>query len=127
MNPDARTAYMDASVATASPARLLVMVYERLVLDCRRALNAQGAGDHAAAHQHLLHAQDVVMELHSSLKVDLWEGGPAMASLYDYLHAQLVQANVKRDPGLTEECLDLATDLCEAWRTAALQTTAVGA
>jgi flagellar protein FliS len=127
MNPNARTAYMDASVATASPAKLLVMVYERLALDCRRALDAQRTGDHATAHEQLLHAQDIVTELHSSLKVDLWAGGPAMSSLYDYLHSQLVQANVKRDQALTEECLALVTDLCETWREAALQTLAVGA
>lgn len=127
MNSSARAAYLDASIATASSARLLVMLYDRLVLDCRRALDAQRAGDHATAHQQLLHAQDIVLELNASLKVDLWEGGPALASLYDHLHSQLVRANVKRDSAVTEACLAMATDLGETWREAALRTTAVGA
>jgi flagellar secretion chaperone FliS len=127
MMPIARTAYMDASVQTASPARLLVMLYDRLVLDCRRALAAQQADDHAEAHQHLVHAQDVVAELRGSLKTDVWEGGPALAALYGHLLVQLVDANVKRDPSRTEHCLELAVGLAEAWREAALQTAVVGA
>ena len=120
MNTSARAAYMDASVATASPAKLLVMLYERLTLDCYRALEAQRSGDHQAAHRHLLHAQDIVLELRSSLKTDVWEGGPALASLYDFLHTRLIQANVKRDAGVTEHCLGLVQDLASAWREAAL-------
>ena len=128
MNTSARAAYMDASVATASPARLLVMLYERLVLDCHRALDAQRAGDHQEAHRQLLHAQDIVLELRSSLKTDAWEGGPGLASLYDYLHTRLINANVKRDVTITEHCLGLVQDLAQTWREAALSTaTAIGA
>jgi flagellar protein FliS len=128
MNPSARAAYMDASVATASPARLLVMLYERLVLDTHRALQAQRAGDHQEAHRQLLHAQDIVMELRSTLKTDAWEGAPALASLYDYLHSRLITANIKRDQAITEHCLGLVQDLAQSWREAALHTTsAIGA
>ena len=37
------------------------------------------------------------MELRSSLKTDAWEGAPGLASLYDYLHTRLINANIKRD------------------------------
>lgn len=122
MTPNARTAYMDASVATASPARLLVMLYERLVLDITRARDFQRAGNITDAHLQLVHAQDIVLELHASLKVDAeWEGGAGLASLYDYLHRQLVRANVSKDQAITESCLTLATDLCGVWREAAMQ------
>lgn len=127
MMPVARTAYMEASVQTASPARLLVMLYERLVLDCRRALAAQQAADHAEAHVQLVHAQGIVAELRSTLKPEAWEGGPALAALYGHLLVQLVDANVHRDPTRTEHCVELATGLADAWREAALQTAAIGA
>ena len=126
MISDARSAYMGASVNTASPARLLVMLYERLVLDCRRALDAQRAGDHNEAHTQLVHAQDIVMELRSSLNTDVWDGGPGLASLYDYLHTRLIRANVGRDDSITEHCLGLVTDLCQTWREAALQAAQTG-
>ena len=122
MTPNARSAYMDASVATASPARLLGMLYERLVLDLTRGLEAQRTGAVQDAHRALLHAQDIVLELHASLKVDSdWEGGAGLASLYDYLHRQLVRANISKDSSITESCLALASDLCAVWREAAMQ------
>lgn len=120
MYSDPRAAYMDASVATASPARLLVMLYERLVLDVRKAMTAQQQGDHAEAHTQLLHAQDIVLELRATLDVDAWEGGPGLASIYDFLHLQLVRANIGRDAATTEGCLRLVEDLCATWREAAL-------
>jgi len=116
------TAYLQASVETASPARLLVMLYDRLALDCRRAVAAQEAGDHDAARPQLLHAQDIVAELHSSLRVDAWDGAPGLAALYSHLLVQLVRANVDRDVAVTRHCLELIDGLAEAWRQAALQT-----
>lgn len=117
-------AYLQASVETASPARLLVMLYDRLALDCRRAVAAQESGDHDTARTQLLHAQDIVAELQSSLRPDLWDGGPALNSLYAHLLVQLVRANVDRDVTTTRHCLGLVDGLAEAWRQAALQTAA---
>jgi flagellar secretion chaperone FliS len=127
MMPTARTAYMDASVQTASPARLLVMLYDRLVLDCRRALDAQQADDHQTAHAQLVHAQDIVAELRSTLRPDAWEGGATLEQLYGHLQVSLVRANVDHDSELTAHCLDVVSGLAEAWREAALQSAAVGA
>src|SRR3954462_9325926 len=91
-------AYLEASVATASPARLLVMLCDRLVLDLTRGLDAQRSSDFETAHRELLHAQEIVLELRSSLRTEEWEGGPGLASLYDFLHQEMVRANVSRDP-----------------------------
>lgn len=113
-------AYLQASVQTASPARLLIMLYDRLSLDCQRAIAAQESGDHAEAHEQLLHAQAIVGELQSSLRPDVWEGGPALNSLYSYLTVQLVKANVERDATRTAHCLELVTGLGDAWRRAAM-------
>lgn len=118
---DVRNAYLGNSVTTASPERLLVMLCERLVLDLQRAREAQQTGRHDVAHQQLLHAQDIVMELRTSLDVDAWEGGPQLASLYTWMHGQLVLANTRRDPGTTEHVLQLAEQLADTWRQAALQ------
>ena len=121
MTTNARAAYLDASVATASPARLLVMLFDRLVLDVQRGLDAQRSGDFEETHRHLTHAQDIVMELQSSLKADEFKGGYDLAALYSFLHRQLVMANIRKDATITDEVLTLVTDLCDAWRQAALQ------
>ncbi|QWC84738.1 flagellar export chaperone FliS [Nocardioidaceae bacterium] len=120
MIPNARNAYAANSIATASPGRLLVMLYDRLALDVRRAGVAQDAGDHDAARTQLLHAQEIVTELHSTLKVDLWEGGPALSGLYAYLTKRLIEANIGRDRAATAECQTIIDDLAGAWREALL-------
>ncbi|MDT0200814.1 flagellar export chaperone FliS [Nocardioides sp. AE5] len=120
MNPTARNAYLASSVTTASPARLLVMLLERLVLDIERGLEAQQSGDHQAAHNQLIHAQDIVVELSTSLRPDVWDGAANMAALYDFLGRQLTQANIRRDPATTASSLELARQICDTWREAAL-------
>jgi len=127
MMTTARATYMDASIATASPARLLVMLYERLVLDVQRGLEAQGRNDLQETHRQLTHAQDIVMELHSSLRVDGFQGGQELATLYGYLHRQLVVANIRKDASITAECLTIVTDLCDIWRQAALESATTAA
>jgi flagellar protein FliS len=117
----AKNAYVQNSVETASPSRLLVMLYDRLVLDLQRGLAAQQVGNIQEAHTQLVHAQEIVIHLRSTLKVEAWDGGPGLASLYDWLHAQLIQANIRKDPAITESCLGMVTDLADAWRQAALQ------
>jgi flagellar protein FliS len=120
MMNNARAAYMDASVVTASPARLLVMLFDRLVLDVQRGLEAQRRGDVEETHRHLTHAQDIVLELQASLRADEFKGGYDLAALYSYLHRQLVQANVRKDTTITDEVLTIVTDLCDTWRQAAM-------
>jgi flagellar protein FliS len=72
MNASARNAYLGNSVQTASPARLLVMLCDRLVLDLQRGRDAQAAGVREEANSQLLHAQDILIELRSSLDTKAW-------------------------------------------------------
>ena len=119
MNNNARNAYLGASVNTASPERLLVMLCERLVLDLQRGRDAQLSGLRDRANTQLQHAQDIIMELRASLKTDVWEGAAALGSLYDWMHSQLIVANTRRDVAITEHVLTLAEQLSDTWRQAA--------
>lgn len=119
----ARTRYARDSITTASPARLLVMLYDRLVLDlltAEHALTEPGGrpGDHARAA--LLHAQEILLELRTSLDVSAWGGGAGLADLYTFLHAELVAANIHRDVTRVTSCREISEDLRDAWREAAL-------
>ena len=114
--------YLADSLSTASPATLLVMLYDRLVLDLQRAEQAQRDGDRETAHLNLVHAQDIVRELLSSLEVEKWEGGPGLRSLYTWLLQELAVANVSGDAERTAACRTSTVEpLAEAWRQAALE------
>lgn len=120
----AHAAYQSNAVATASPARLLVMLLERLVLDIERARTAQQQSEWEAAHHHLLHAQDIVLELESSLRPEQMTGGAQLAALYAFLRQELVLANIRRDLTKTADALVLAQQLCDTWREAAMASVA---
>src|SRR3954464_11856495 len=92
-----RARYVGDSVTTASPQQLLVMLYDRLALDLERAQQAVTTGDRTEATEQLQHAQEMVLELLAGLRVDLWEGGPRLAALYDWLVRELSQATIKLD------------------------------
>ena len=114
-----RARYLGDHIATASPQRLLVMLYDRLALDLERAHTALTEGDRQAANAQLQHAQEIVLELQASLRVEIWDGGPRLAALYTWLLTELVRANVKGNARVVADCRKIVEPLRDAWREAA--------
>lgn len=117
----ARTRYATEAVTTASPAKLLLMLYDRLVRDLVTAEQCLADGDLGRASSELVHAQDIVSELHSSLDQRAWDGAAGLAALYVFVRAELVAANVRKDGARVAAVRQLVEPLRDAWRTAALQ------
>ena len=91
--------------STASPARLLIMLYDRLVLDLQRAVELGDLGEFLGAGRQLMHAQEIVLELQGSLQASTpGTARPQLSGIYAWLHSELVRANVaarrRGDPGL---------------------------
>ncbi|MDO8106128.1 flagellar export chaperone FliS [Isoptericola sp. b441] len=118
-----RARYLDDTVRTASPATLLTMLYDRLVLDLQRAEELQRAGDRPGAGQQLVHAQDIVSELSGTLDTDAWDGGQQLMSVYSFLLTELVGANMSGDPERTAGCRRVVEPLRDAWHDAAASLT----
>jgi flagellar protein FliS len=116
----ARALYNRDAVLSASPARLLTMLYDRLLLDLQRAETAQMQQAWEPAGQNLLHAQAIVAQLADSLKPELWEGGPGLLALYSFVTRSLIAANVDKDVEHTRGCIALLEPLRQAWHEAAV-------
>lgn len=114
-----RERYVQDSVSTASPATLLIMLYDRLVLDLLRAEAALNDNNKQQASEQLLHAQDVVSELASTLDVDAWDGAKQLMSVYTFLITTLVEANLEGDVTKVIACRELVEPLQDAWQQAA--------
>jgi flagellar protein FliS len=114
-----RRAYMDVVLTTASPEKLLSMLWDRLILDLVVAEQSLGEGDNETAHERLVHAQEIVFELRSTLRTDAWDGGPGLASLYTYVEQQLILANVRKDHEIVTMCRGLLEPLQAAFGEAA--------
>jgi flagellar protein FliS len=118
-SPQLRDRYLRDSINTASPAKLLIMLYDRLVVDLAQSEEALRAGERERAHDRLTHAQEIVLELRTSLDVEAWSGAPGLAGLYGFLLTELIGANVARDADRVAACRALVEPLRDAWREAA--------
>ncbi len=113
--------YNDDAVLSAPPARLLTMLYDRLLLDLNRAQFAQENANWGVASENLLHAQSIVTELSSTLKTDVWDGASGLLSIYQYAMEAMIGANIYRDVNRTKECIVLLEPLRQGWHDAASQ------
>ncbi|GAB3127338.1 flagellar export chaperone FliS [Glaciibacter psychrotolerans] len=111
--------YNRNAIQSATPTQLLTMLYDRLLLDLHRAEAAQTVGDWTKASEQLLHAQDIVAELQSSLDLTAWSGAEGLFALYAYVNSALINANVNRDIALTHECISHLEPLRATWHEAA--------
>ena len=118
----ARSRYASEAVTTASPAKLLLMLYDRLVRDLVTAEQALETGDLSRASSELVHAQEIVSELQTSLDVTAWDGAAGLSALYTFVRAELVAANLGKDAKRIADCREIVEPLRDAWRAAALQT-----
>jgi flagellar secretion chaperone FliS len=115
----ARNAYAGQGMTTASPARLLVMLYDRLLLDLRRADAAQTEENWNEALAQLFHAQTIVLELSSSLRPELWSAGEGLLSIYGYVSRLIARATTGHDREATRKAIEVVEPLLESWREAA--------
>ncbi len=118
-SPQLRNRYLADSVNTASPGKLLVMLYDRLVLDLVQGETAIRGNDRDEASERINHAQEIILELRTTLDLDAWAGAPGLASLYGWLLTELIQANIKLDADKVAACRGIVEPLRDAWREAA--------
>ena len=56
----------------------------------------------------------------SALRGAVIEDGESLSSnldaLYEYLERRILDANLRNDQGIIEECVDLLTPIAQAWR-----------
>jgi flagellar protein FliS len=103
------------------------MLYDRLLLDLGRAESAQELEDWDTSSENLLHAQDIVAELTSSLDVTKWDGADGLLGVYNFVTRALIYANTHRDIGSTRVCITLLEPLRQSWHEAAAALPAVDA
>ena len=111
--------YVQESVATASPARLLTLLYDRLARDigqARAALLAEGRDE---AERQIDHANEIITELLSTLDGNAWAGAGDLARIYAWMIGQLCTARVQGDASVLVPVHSMVMELGQAWHLAA--------
>ncbi|MBC9784456.1 flagellar export chaperone FliS [Heliobacterium chlorum] len=110
--------YRNTTVQTAAPEKLLIMLYDGAIRFLQQAVKAIETKDFNDAHEKLLKAQNIVVELMVTLNMD-YEISKQLKKLYDFFYQQLVQANIKKETKIILEVVDMLTVLRNTWDEAA--------
>jgi flagellar protein FliS len=116
------SAYRDASVLTAPPERLVVMLYDGAHRFLFQAVHAMRSGDIALTNNRMQRAEAILSELRQTL--DFERGGeiaPRLEAIYAFCQRHLLDARIKRDPERIEQVMKLLSELREAWDQVAAQ------
>jgi len=108
--------YEEQQIITASKEQLLIMLYDGAIRFAKIAKKAILVQDYEKSNQFLLKTQRIIAEFMGSL--DLKSGNETTQQLfylYEYLHHQLVQANIQKDTALVEDVLQHLVDLRKTW------------
>ena len=116
MNPHASPhAYRSSSVMTASPAQLVVMLYDGAGRFLRQAeLSAEeGAWNHA--FDRLEKAEAIVDELLVTLDKEAGEIADRLQGIYVFCKRLMIEARLERDPERIRRTTGLLAQLRDAW------------
>ncbi|MDO5698878.1 MAG: flagellar export chaperone FliS [Dermatophilus congolensis] len=111
-----RNRYAREAVTTASPAQLVVMLYDRLLKDLTVAEGAIQANDIQGSHAALVHAQDILHELNATLDTSVWKEGESLKRLYEWCIEQLMQANFSKTVEGVHNAREVLEPIADAWR-----------
>ena len=117
VNGSAYGAYKQVDVETASQGKLIVLLFNGAIQRSEEAkrLILSEPMDVTAIHNKLVRAQDIVSELRSALDLNMGEIAANLDRSYEYFHHLLVKANIQKDVGLIDECVELMTVLRDTW------------
>jgi flagellar protein FliS len=111
------TVGLETGVAAASPHKLIVMLYDGVMVALLSAISHIKTSNVAAKGASISKAITIIDNgLRASL--DKKAGGEIaenLDALYDYMSRRLLQANIKNDATIVEEIHGLMSNLREAW------------
>jgi flagellar protein FliS len=113
---NAQLSYREAAVRGASPVGLVILLYEQMIEDLRRALAAFQRGDVETRTREINHAILVIGHLQATL--DKNQGGQVAVNLerfYSQVRTGLVQAQCQQSAAVLEQQISHLMLVREAW------------
>ncbi|WP_232463444.1 flagellar export chaperone FliS [Tumebacillus avium] len=112
--------YQNQAVQTATPERLLLMLFEGAMRFCKEAMLGIEQRNFAVANEKNIRVQNIINEL--IITLDRGQGGEVaenLLSIYNYLNQRLIEANLKKEKEILEEVYGHLSELHEAFNGAA--------
>lgn len=104
--------YKQMQIKTASPGKLLLMLYQGGLKFMKLAKKNIKAGKIEESHKNIIKAQNIILELQGTL--DKKQGGEIaiqLENLYDYIYRELLQANLNKNTKHLDNVIPLVEEL----------------
>lgn len=115
MVKNAAQAYASRKVETASPAELVLMLYDGAIKFCNLAMDGIEKKDYEKANTNIQKARNIIVELQTTLD-HRYEIAKDFEIVYDYIFNKLIDANMKKDPDILNEALSEIRDMRDNWK-----------
>lgn len=110
-----RQEYLKQSVMTASPAELIVMLFESCIKNLKLAeICLSDKKDIERSNEHFIKAQKIIMELVNCLDTS-FEISKDLLSIYDFLLYSIRVMNIKKDLSQLPGVLEILDSLRNTW------------
>jgi flagellar protein FliS len=109
--------YKQMQIKTASPGKLLLMLYQGSVKFMKLAKMNIKEGKIEESHKNIIKAQNIILELQSTLNKE--EGGEIavqLESLYDFIYRELIQANLNKNTRHLDNVIPLVEELFTTYK-----------
>ena len=109
--------YLRATVQNATPAGLVIVLYDLLVHDLEQAIAGFASGDIEGRTAEIKHAFLVLQQLEGSL--DMENGGQAaknLAAFYATVRCKILEAQIKASPEILRRQIELVFNVRQAWQ-----------
>ena len=108
-------AYQNSKIMTASPAELILMLYDGAIKFSNIAVAAIEKNDIEKAHNNIIKTERIILEFRSSLDPK-YPVSKDFDVVYEYLIRRLHEANIKKDAEIMEEVLKHLRTMRDTWK-----------
>jgi flagellar protein FliS len=112
--------YAQSQVATSSPSELVVLLYRGAVRFAAKARLHIQNGRLEPAHQELIRAQQIVLQLMGALRPSERSADADLYALHNYIYEVLYRANRYKDVAAVDEALKHLRTQLDTWEQIAL-------
>lgn len=113
--PNAFNQYNNSKVLTASPAELVLMLYEGAIKFCNIAITAVEQRDIQKAHINIVKTERIIDHLRATLDMK-YPVAKEFDKVYEYLQRRLREANIKKSKVILEEVCEHIRSMRDTWR-----------
>lgn len=118
--------YKKVQVATSEGGKLVLMLYEGAIQSLEKAKEALRANRMLEKGQHILRAQDILMELLAALDTSKGQIATNLQALYVFAYRHLNEANLLKSERHIDDVLRILVPLRDAWKEVLLKVSREG-